>query len=199
MAFELILTRLELGGKSNSRLVLVLDEFDQILLTLPSGVLRHLRAIKDRYPERLVYLVGTNRPLPTLGREDEEDIAEFYELFEVGGLIRLKGLNRAEADCLVNSYQADLAYSREELEWIYALGGGHPGLTQRLAQLLKDTKELRPEERLTLARLDPQLRLECRRIWNSLDPLNGLPCFSGWKVSAPFRLIRSWEVLKKEV
>lgn len=165
VAFELVRNLLQRSGKK--RLILVLDEFDQVILKFPPAVFRHLRPIKDRYQDGLAYVVGTNWPLLSLGREDEEDVAEFYELFDLTNLVRLKGLTRSESDKLSGAYLPDL--SSEKLAWVYELAGGHPGLTLRLIQLLKAETATSFADLTALARLDPQLWLECRRIWNSLD------------------------------
>ncbi|OJV87022.1 MAG: hypothetical protein BGO39_33190 [Chloroflexi bacterium 54-19] len=165
-AFRLVKNVLEASGKK--RLVLVLDEFDQIIFKFPGAVFRHLRAIKDLFLESLVFVVGTNRPLVACGRENEEDVAEFYELFEIPNLVRLKGFTRDESDKLVAPTVEPTDFEKQN--WIYELAGGHPGLTLRMVQLLK--AEVKPyhsfDEFLAAARQDPQLRLECRRIWNSL-------------------------------
>jgi hypothetical protein len=152
------------------RLVLLFDEFDYSLQTLEPSALRHLRALKDRYPERLIYIVATNLPILSYGRDDNPDVAEFYELFDLDHLVRLTGLTREESASLACQYAPTL--TQPQLERLYTLAGGHPTLTRLLApQIEQDYTLLGVEGAAKLQqnlRLDPRIRRECSRIWDSL-------------------------------
>jgi DNA-binding winged helix-turn-helix (wHTH) protein len=147
----------EVLQSTSRRLVLMLDELDKPLSLLPGQVFLHLRALVDRYPDRLSYVTGTVVPLPACGREEEEGISEFYELFEEQGIFRLPGLSYEEV-------RESLQYTAPvNLPEIYRLSGGHPVLTGRVISAATGSRELLP-----LLKTDPQLRRECRRIWESL-------------------------------
>jgi len=155
-------------ARPQQRLVLLLDEFDQPLQNLPGLVLLQLRALKDRYPDQLTFVVATNLPLLANGRaENEEGVAEFYELFEAATTLRLGGLGRAEADKLAQaSLPAQTTLTASQLIQLYRLCGGHPVLTRLVAPklaLARLTEELEPN-----LRLNHEIRLECNRIWQSL-------------------------------
>ena len=169
---------LHLLGSPKKRLVLLLDEFDQPLQYLPGLVLLHLRALKDRYPDRLAYVVATFLPILACGRdEQEEGVAEFYELFEATDLIRLGGLVRNRADSLAK--QIDPLLTPAQLAQVYLMAGGHPVLTKLVVRKLGVTQSHRlspdyaeaennQKEFEQVLKLDGEIRLECTRIWRSL-------------------------------
>lgn len=149
------------------RLALVLDELDKSLTLLPGSVFLHLRALRDRYPEKLSYVCGTLVPLPACGREEEEGIAEFYELFESGGIVRLKGLSLPELSGLL---PANSNLPTSTLSQIWALTWGHPTLTTKVVKAL-GALEQGPklgEEILSTLKAVPEIQRECRRLWESL-------------------------------
>ncbi len=160
-------------AKADFRLLLIIDEFDTPLATLPTLAFAQLRALKDYYPAKISYLVATDLPLLALNRQEEEGIAEFYELFEVEGLIRLGGLSRNEADKLANTLagQAGIAnFPNEQLDYLYLWAGGHPVLTRLIVQKLAAfSGAFVPAEVEQELRLDCSLRLECNRLWRSLS------------------------------
>jgi hypothetical protein len=162
------------------RLILLFDEFDQPLQFLPDLAFLHLRALKDRYPDQLSYVVATALPLLAYEQDDQPDaLAEFYELFEATDLLRLSGLSPAETADLAGCYNP--ALKPAQLEQLYRLSGGHPALTrlltQKLSRLLASSSasdsaqqtevEAEIEE---ILKLDSEIRLECRRLWRSLHP-----------------------------
>jgi len=144
---------------ASPRLILVLDELDKPLSLLPGQIFLHLRALRDRYPEKLCYVCGTRVSLPAYGRDDE-GIAEFYELFENGGIIRLKGLNLTE---LRGIMPAGLALNPDSL---YDLSGGHPGLAAKVIRVALESGT--EEALLTTLKAAPEIRRECQRLWESL-------------------------------
>lgn len=160
-ALDIVLTR------SKVRLVLLLDEFDELLARLPTASLRLLRALKDRYSEQLAYVVATNWPLLACGREEESDIAEFYELFDEADAFRLGGLGHAETNRLGLQIAPKLTPS--QLDYLSTSSGGHPVLVRHLARLLAPTNQVQNKESYAYAvQSDRQVRLECQRIWRSL-------------------------------
>lgn len=168
------------------KLVLLLDEFDQPMRYLPGLVLLQLRALKDRYPDQLSYVTATLLPLLACGREEEEEgVAEFYELFSAAELIRLGGLSLQEASTF--AIQVNPALTAPQQEQIYTLAGGHPSLTHLIAGKVERFPQLVPvsETSYSLAetltapdtgkeeveqslKLDQEIRLECARLWRSL-------------------------------
>ncbi len=157
------------------KLVLLLDEFDQPLQSLPGLILLHLRALHDHYPNRLAYVVATGLPVTALGREEQEEgVAEFYELFLSYQLIRLGGLTKAESDKLTCDTTAGFSapdFTPAQLRLLYELAGGHPVLTRLITRLLIFHPYTTNEEQaqaIRHIRQDSEIQLECQRIWKSL-------------------------------
>ena len=150
-------TRLEaLKLAKAGKLVLLLDEFDGPLTSLPGSVLRHLRALKDHYPAQLLYVTATNFPISVfdrprhevaayLGDGDEEDRAEFFELFEAThARLRLRGMSQEElahSNLLPQDGQAQegvvLSVPISFLTtYVYEASGGHPVLARLVTEEL---------------------------------------------------------------
>ena len=63
----------------NLRLVLLCDEFDEPFQVLDDRVFLNMRALKDRYPHAISYVVATGRKLRSI--RQEHGASEFAELF----------------------------------------------------------------------------------------------------------------------
>jgi DNA-binding winged helix-turn-helix (wHTH) protein len=156
---------------------MILDEFDEPFEALEGRIFLNLRALRDRYGARLLYVVGVERSLDIL-REDGET-AEFRELF-AGHTCRLGMRPRPPAARWLKSLaQAEeTTFSEDEIAFIVMQAGGHPGLLQAIARLLMRARSVAPE---TYARMGVELveealvgdeltRRECERLWAQLSP-----------------------------
>lgn len=165
-------SRLDTLKLVRGKLILLLDEFDAPLSSLPPAVLRQLRALKDRFPTQLIYLTATKFPILYFDRQGEaveEDQTEFFELFETYSVLRLAGLNQNETNALAEAEVGNLA--PEALTYTYKASGGHPALTRLVSRLVKSLPDLDEGwENLAdyLIQTDTAIRLECRRLWQSL-------------------------------
>ncbi len=158
------------------RLVLLFDEFDEALAELDARVLVRLRALKDRYWSRLCYVTATDRPLAEL--RDDRRVGEFCELFAPHTVFLLP-LARGDA-CLLA--QQRLAHSSapataNDVEFVLDCAGGHPALLQATCRAVDKAKQVtgwrategnyeRLREQLSG---DPQIRLECAKLWTDLS------------------------------
>lgn len=181
IARNFLLVWQELFAFWSGKLILLLDEFDQPFQNLPDAVFLHLRALCDNYPTCLSLIVATNLPLLANGRDEQEGVAEFYELFAAAGQLRLQALSQPESDRLVaditaKQHHADLSpLQRAE---IFRLAGGHPGLTRLVANYILSTiSDLATVAAVTVEneweqnlRLNGEIQRECKRIWVSLHP-----------------------------
>ncbi len=178
----------------DKKVVLLLDEFDGVLKFLPDLTLLHFRALKDKYPDRLSFVIATGLPLLASGREEEEGVAEFYELFSSRNQVLLGGLNRSETTNLASRLAPNNhPLSPQKLTTLYDLSGGHPNLIKLVVPWLngrpsreerkereereeegeqqekEEEKEEEKERALNqLLREDREIKLECGRIWASL-------------------------------
>jgi len=77
LSFNLALT--DLCEHLGRDLCLLIDEFDELYTTLDDRALLNLRALRDRFKDRLGYVTATRRVLPDLRGSTVED--EFAEMF----------------------------------------------------------------------------------------------------------------------
>ncbi len=126
---------MELMTHTEFDVVLLLDEFDEVLRGLEPRLFLNMRALKDRYNERLVYVVATIQRL-TLIRESDH-VAEFAELFGANELfvlpLSLEQATQLASDIFVEAHDH---LDDHERDYIWEMAGGHPGLTQAVAQTL---------------------------------------------------------------
>ncbi len=159
-----------------ARVVLLLDEFDEVFAEVESRVFVRLRALKDRYWEHLCYVTATGRPLPAI-RHDRQ-AGEFCELF-AAHVRHLLPLAEADARTVVQNWamRSNVQFAEQDVVFVAEAAGGHPGLLQAAARVLARAKEeavWRPvsaayehvRERLDS---DTNVRLECAKLWNDLD------------------------------
>lgn len=160
-------------------LALLLDEFDEPLAGMPGRVFLNLRALKDRYRERLSFVTATNRRLPTLRYQHE--VLEFCELFALHTHF-LGPLGPEDAARFAQDFarREGVTFDEHDLAFIYQQAGGHPGLMEVVCRCLgritgepvRDATQdwlIHREVRDLLAQ-EPAVQSECTRIWNDLLP-----------------------------
>jgi hypothetical protein len=140
---------------------------------LPGRVFLNLRALRDRYEQHLMYMVVVGLPLSD-GRY-QTDNGEFAELF-AHNTYHLKPLNKADVAQVVNGFAAEqgITVSAEEIDFIFAESGGHPGLLHIVCQVIaEDTvADVARDRRLIMSHLDDNdnVRTECAKVWNNISP-----------------------------
>jgi DNA-binding winged helix-turn-helix (wHTH) protein len=158
------------------RLVFLFDEFDEVFLGIDERVFLNLRALRDRYPDQLSYVVATLKQLTESRRGLE--IGEFYELFAhdtrcLGMLARRDSLRMMDEF----AREEELAFTSEDRAFILTQAGGHPGLLKATCHLFYRAFEQDEPDRVRAAdyRLlrewledDATVRGECVKLWNNL-------------------------------
>lgn len=173
------------------RIVLLFDEFDEPFADLDERVLLNLRALKDKYGSRLSYVVATDQPLTEPQRG--EKAAEFCELFALNTLF-LPVLGRDDAQQVIAQFarEEEVEFSADDVAFIIAQAGGHPGLLEATCRVLSRSTGSRrgltkgrvlveasrdyPDSygdqsyKLVRERLDSDvsIRAECAKLWNDL-------------------------------
>jgi hypothetical protein len=114
---------------SDRSLVLLFDEFDDPFGKLDGRTFLNLRAMKDRLASALTYITATEQPLADI-RTDRE-ATEFIELFS-SRVQWLGFLNAADAHTVAREFTAEnhATWQADEIEFVVAQAGGHPGLLQ---------------------------------------------------------------------
>ncbi len=179
------------------KLILLFDEFEEPFQQLDSRVFLNLRARKDRYGSRLVYVTATVWPLAEL--RPGEHSSEFCELF-MHQPWHLAPLSRHDVKRYIRNFaeRNSLVLSSADVDFVYHWTGGHPGylagvsriLSQAIAALEQrivdgsgpmlqlDTAEGEgAHDRWILhrgvveqLRKDPTLNTESKKIWQSCAP-----------------------------
>ena len=158
------------------RLVLVLDEFDQIMRGIDDRVLLNLRALRDTYPDRLSYITASRRRLGTL--RHAHGSSELAELFGQGTSF-LAPLTGDAAGAFIGECvrKGRLALVPADVPLMLEETGGHPALmvaaAYALSALRQDAQAI--GRSLSQERIHEQLdsdaacQAECVKIWQALD------------------------------
>lgn len=167
---------------SSAKLVLLLDEFDESFARLDSRVFINLRALKDRYGDRIAYVTATEQPLTR--RRAEDHCGEFCELFS-HHMWHLAPLTRSDVERFVRRYMTDfdIHFTATDIDFIHAWAGGHPrfllGVCRVLEGVIEEANAVAVDspERWQLhqnasraLRNDEELTLECDKIWEKCTP-----------------------------
>jgi len=181
LSFNEGLTAISEGLKQ--RVVFLFDEFDEPFAGLDERVLLNLRALKDKYGPRLLYVLATDQPLsrPQRGAKvadfGELSRAEFCELFALNTLF-LSALGRDDANQLIAQFtqEEEVEFGADDVIFIIAQAGGHPGLLEVTCRVLAEVSGDYPDfyddqsYKLVRERLDSDVssRAECAKLWNGL-------------------------------
>ena len=153
------------------RLVYLFDEFDGPFREIEPRVFLNLRALVDRYPHQLIYVVATNRRLNRMRGGSE--IGEFCELF-AHQTLHLGPLNHNDVQHAVSSFMSEegLPVTPHDIDFVWQTSGGHPGLLQAVCHVLASIGGIEDEhgDRLARDKLDSDInvRAECIKLWNGL-------------------------------
>jgi DNA-binding winged helix-turn-helix (wHTH) protein/energy-coupling factor transporter ATP-binding protein EcfA2 len=150
--------------ESGLSLVLLLDEFDELYATLDERALLNLRALHDRFMDRLALVVATVRQLPEVRAERIED--EFAELF-ARSTHAMPMLTEVEAQAMLEQNGLG-GLSKAEGRQCFELSGGHPGLLAALAQAVAGPSQQSLKQPVTIIGQRPQIRAECLKIWSQI-------------------------------
>jgi hypothetical protein len=174
LSFNEGLTAINEGLKQ--RVVLLFDEFDEPFADLDERVLLNLRALKDQYGPHLSYVVATDQPLTEQQRGDK--VAEFCELFALHTLF-LSVLGKDDATQIIAQFarEEEVEFSTDDVIFIIAQAGGHPGLLEATSRVLAEVSRDYPDfyrdqgYKLVQERLDSDgsVRTECAKLWNGLN------------------------------
>jgi DNA-binding winged helix-turn-helix (wHTH) protein len=164
----------ELMTHTSYDVILLLDEFDEVLYGLEPRIFLNMRALKDRYNERLVYIIATIQRAMQI--RENEHISEFGELFAANEVF-LSPLNPDETGKLAADIFNEAHDKLEDIErdYILHMAGGHPGLTQAVAQALLSVHTNQATQQQAMSMIEQTLesnrlvRTEISKLWNQID------------------------------
>ena len=155
------------------RLVLLCDEFDEVYHGMDPRVFLNLRALRDRYPTRLLYLVVVGKRL--FEHRQDKDVSEFAELFAHNNYY-ICPLDEPSVRHIVQDFSADVGvkFTKDDIDFIMLQSGGHPGLLGAICQIMAYdlTDSFSRDRRLILTHLTDNIniRVECAKLWNGIAP-----------------------------
>jgi DNA-binding winged helix-turn-helix (wHTH) protein len=162
LAFNLALS--EVCAKLDMDLCLVIDEFDELYASLDERSLLNLRALRDRFADRLRYLTATVRGFMLLrGRHIEGEFAELFSHSKYS----MPLLDPDESENILKQLE-DLNLNELQVEKCIELSGGHPGMLLDVAQVLGGLQAEQIEHAFEVVRQSPQPRSESLKIWGQL-------------------------------
>jgi hypothetical protein len=162
---------------TSKNLVLLFDEFDEPFEQIEGRVFLNLRALKDKYRQRLSYVTATNRRLSNIRRG--RDVDEFVELFEPFTQF-LGPLPKSEVDQIIAWVAAQEGYTFDDQDrgFLYHHADGHLGLLLAVSRALgevtgepvRDAGQDWLIHRQVREQLDQELNVqgECRKLWDDL-------------------------------
>jgi hypothetical protein len=162
---------------TSHNLVLLFDEFDEPFEQIEGRVFLNLRALKDKYRERLSYVTATNRRLSNIRRG--RDVDEFVELFEPFTQF-LGPLDRSDVDEVIAWVAAQEGYTfdDEDRGFLSHHADGHLGLLLAVCRALgevtgepvRDAGQDWLIHRQVREQLEQELNVqgECRKLWDDL-------------------------------
>ncbi len=172
----------------SDRLVLLFDEFDEPFERIEGRAFLNLRALKDKYWQRLSFVTATNRRLSNMRRG--RDVDEFVELFEPFSRF-LGPLDPADVNRVIDwvARSGGYTFDDEDRAFLAYHADGHLGLLLAVSRALgevtgepvRDAGQDWLIHRQVRERLDRDASVqgECRKVWDDLteaqqDALMGL-------------------------
>ena len=155
--------------RTDIKLVLILDEFETIFAEMHAHALGGFIALRDEFPKRVICILGVTRRLESI--RADRDTFEFREPFRMNTLI-LRPLGKRDAIRFLQ-YQAgkmDATIDEQHLNRIITLAGGHPGMMDRILQLvIANDLDIQSPEAENILCEDIRLTDECERLWDELS------------------------------
>lgn len=162
---------------TSKNLVLLFDEFDEPFEQIEGRVFLNLRALKDKYRQRLSFVTATNRRLANIRRG--RDVDEFVELFEP--FTRFLGpLHEADRSQIIAWVAAQEGYTFDDQDraFLHHHADGHLGLLLAVCRALgevtgepvRDAGQDWLIHRQVREQLDRDVNVqgECRKLWDDL-------------------------------
>ncbi len=154
-----------------TQIFVILDDFDHVVLNAPGPVLSSLRALRDNFETRLMYITVTRRELGFLRNENEYQ--DFHEL--VCSVTMPIGSYR-ESDARVMMDRLVLRWglpplSEVERQRLWEASGGHAGLLKAILWITRREKRVDLMSPNFVKELCGKkgVRSECEKIWESLE------------------------------
>ncbi|MFN8594978.1 MAG: hypothetical protein U0559_02155 [Anaerolineae bacterium] len=159
------------GHAGQSRIALIFDDFDQLLVTLPTATLRALRRLRDNHKHSLTYVTGTRSSLVALAARQgaSEPLSEkFTEIFRVQFWV--PPYSERDARALVERRTVDgrVHLDDDQQADLYRVTGGHAKLLVAALACLNQ-RDLPWSSVSCILHDEPTLHNLCYDMWNDLE------------------------------
>ena len=146
-------------------IVFMFDEFDDLCRTMAPRGFAALRALRDDYKYRMMYVVATRLALRRL-REKTLEMEPFEELVSPR-TIWLGPYTEADARYMLQRLEArhQLPLDKDIIKEILDATGGHSGLLREGYRIARE----HPKDFFKVLTRSPEVQDECQRIWLSLS------------------------------
>ena len=155
--------------RTGIKLILILDEFETIFAEMQAHALGAFIALRDEFPQRMMCILGVTQRLESI--RGDKDVFEFREPFRMNTLV-LRPLEKKDAIRFLQ-YKADRmgkTIDERKVNRIFALSGGHPGMMERILQLVvTNDLEIQSPQAENILCDDIRLTEECERLWDELS------------------------------
>lgn len=179
MSLRYLERALDIFFRKNIRIVLMLDEFEELLKRMPTKFFQTLRGLRDANKNHLSYLTFTRSTLPVLVRHLEIDLLEiepFTELF-TDKLLYVGPYSEGDGRRMLETLTARGKNNHPEhvKEFILWSTGRFAGLMRAAFNALEnfgeiDASAMENEDIVTRLAGRRAVKEECRTIWTSLTP-----------------------------
>jgi DNA-binding response OmpR family regulator len=148
------------------RLVFLIDEFDELCRTMSQRGFAALRALRDEFKYRLMYVVTTRLELKRL-RANVSEIEAFEELLS-SPTVWLGPYSDEDARFMLRRLGSrhETFLDDDTVEQVLTATGRHPGLLREAYQVARQ----QPADLIKTLAGRPSVQAESQRIWLSLSP-----------------------------
>lgn len=149
----------------------VLDDCDQLVAAAPPVLLRRLRALRDDFKYKIVYIAVTRRELVDL-RPPSPEFEAYYEMMVVRSFA-VGPYAEADARFMLDRLGARMpqpqALEPAAARRLISATGGHGGLLKAAYFVTRAGQDALQPDLVDLLTAHPSLVDECGKIWDSLD------------------------------
>lgn len=154
------------------QMVVTLDDFDPVVINAPARVLNSLRALRDDFKSRFMYVTITRRELAFL--RDADEYQDFHEIISPTTLA-VGPYRAADAELMIERlalrWSLPQTLNEKEKQRLLEASGGHAGLLK--AMLLATQRDhyvsLMAPNLIEKMRGYKEVEPECQKIWESLE------------------------------
>ncbi|MGJ3237908.1 MAG: hypothetical protein ACFE0Q_04305 [Anaerolineae bacterium] len=169
---------LEYFFRRDIQIVFLLDEFEELLRSMPVKFFQTLRGLRDNHKKQLAFLTFSREPIPVLVEKmniPALDIEPFTELF-TDNVYYVGPYNLEDATAMIQSLierNPNVRYTNESVNFLLHATGGFAGILRASFRELEVLGEISPADVHStnlIERLARRKRVlaECETIWKSL-------------------------------